>query len=204
MSNLFNLRTDLTPVQTVVDAIRAVDVPAITADIATVDTVVDLIRSDDFPAAGAALAAIDALCVTIDTEVDAIRSVDVPALTAEIAAVKPRGKLKYAGGVHIWNGYQDLLPITGSGKVLVLGGSQETGAGLLRLTLDGTVWTSGLIAAEASYFGVGRLGDTVALICDPADPYEFINIEFDTSLLLEGNSQSGVNGLAWHIIYIET
>ncbi len=47
MSNSYNLAVDLAPVQTVVDAIRAVDVPAIIADIGTVDAAVDDISEID-------------------------------------------------------------------------------------------------------------------------------------------------------------
>ena len=59
MGNFFYGTVDLSPVQTVVDAIRAVDVPVITAEIATVDTVVDAIRATDVPTITGDIAALN-------------------------------------------------------------------------------------------------------------------------------------------------
>ena len=80
MGNVRTIKVDLSPVQVVVDAIRATDVVNLTTDIASNKTVVDLIRGTDVPALAAEH-------VAIDTVVDAIRAVDFPATDSLIGTV---------------------------------------------------------------------------------------------------------------------
>jgi len=155
MSNSYNISVapDIAAVQAVVDAIRAVDVPAITGDIATVDAVADAIRAVDVPAVTADIA-------VVDTVVDAIRATDVPGINTNIGNIMPVILYQLTNDVLHSNDADDASAYVVATKVkeivCAITGTLRINFELQMVKMDGDLYSRGQIYKNGVAHGTER------------------------------------------------
>jgi len=186
----------------------AVDLSGVLAGIATIDTVVDAIRAVDVPA-------LQAEHVLIDAVVDAIRATDVPTITAAIAAIpSPRGTLKREDQTSTASTYEEVINVTGSGKLLIVwmeSDSANATIDFVQITIDGTAYEFGNgMTADTKYALLLPDFDTLAteiLTEDSGTVVEeprLLNFEFNTSLFIGVRRSTGSNNIGRvRFLYIE-
>lgn len=219
MANSFNISVKpeiaaavvkIDAIDTVVDAIRATDVPGINTNINanetkidTIDTMLNLVRFTDFPAIAAEINANETKIDTIDGIVDAIK------LKTDLIPQNVRGSYNAHMKITALSDFQVVIDITGTGILYKLAINCTDGADTIELKLN----IDGKYENLVSY-----TGDTVIQVVYPASamttanalhllPYPSItsdvnlfNMHFDTSLNIQirrsagtaGNVQAGV------------
>ena len=198
MANSFNisvlpqiaaLETKVDTIDTVVDAIRATDVPALDTKLTIIDTVADQIRDIDVPNIQAN---IDANETKIDAETAIIADIhdtDLPAVSALISALPQtvRAALQVDSTDLTSTSYVDLVNISDSGLLYIIW--VDTPAGdtcTFKITIDGIVSTELTVLADAlNYiFPLRSLGATLEL--DKQTEHIMFHLQFQTSLLIQG------------------
>jgi len=187
MSNSFNISV-------------APEIAAVSALILVVDTVVDNIRATDVPN-------IQTNIDANETKIDANKTV-VDAIQAKTDLIPQdfRGTLKSYGITTVSTSFVDVANITGkSGKILFVHLSgHSTGEAQIRMTIDGTVWAVYSLAGAGTLMYVtpapSPYDDTFEWI-GHADPV-YMNLEFLDSVLYEGRSVDG-NSMGFKMIVIE-
>jgi len=193
MGNSFNIAADLGPtnalitiVDAVVDNIRAVDVVNLANQNTAIDLVVDAIRAVDVPA-------LSDQNVAIDTVVDAIRATDITTITNAITAKKIRGELKHVTNTTTAADYEDLLNISGSGKLVAIimdiriADENER----LRLTIDNEVFNHIILDGIAKKFICFDTNSSQNKDLKAYDTPVFFNTEFNTALRIEHYRSAG-------------
>jgi len=135
------LAAQIVVVDTVVDAIRAVDVPALAAEhvvidneIAVIDAVVDDIRDTDLPA-------VDALVTANGVILADIHDTDLPAVITAIANKKVMSQLKRYQGSTSSTTYVTAIDITGSGMLYWVQVNKDASTQIhTNITIDGVVY----------------------------------------------------------------
>ncbi len=176
MANGINLAVDLAPIQTVVDAIRAVDVPLL-----------------------------DAEHLAIITDTQAIRTVDVPAITDAIAARIVRGEFKYVYDASTSATYNDVLNISGgSGKIMAMMNTSQAGVTqLIRFTFDSITMTEYTLVGNATEAIAYEAGVGAAFAFIGIVGQFLLNIDFKNSVQIEHKRTVGATEARLGIYYIE-
>lgn len=222
MANSFNISVKpeiaaavvkIDAIDTVVDAIRATDVPGINTNINanetkidTMDTIVDAIKAIDDVLLSRVTdnVATEAKQDTIDGIVDAIK------IKTDATPQNVRGDFSAANIGSASTDWIDLLNITGSGKLIKLNMSSQHAdtTFYVQMTIDGVISTV-----------LSKLGDTADYIIIPrcyshSDKIELMfvtligadvnlfNTEFSTSLLIQVKSGAeGGTGYIYSLVY---
>jgi len=160
MANNYNLAVNLAPVQAVVDAIRATDVPTL-----------------------------GALITTVDTVVDAIRATDIATITTAITNKAIKGNHTRVTNHTTSGSYVDLVNITDIGVLtgVMFWCVGAAGNVDMRITIDGIAYEFNTFSALATtcywvYFEQGAAG---VIFLVPSTTHIPIAAEFDTSLRIE-------------------
>lgn len=162
-------------------------IAALEAKVDIVDTVVDAIRATDVPNIQTNIDANETKIDTVDTVVDAIKlkTDDLPYLF--------RGAYNSASLTTTNAAFQTVLDIpTGSGIItnLIVKCYDAADTLELKLTLDGTVFTTLSHTGATTTLFVMKHIDDALVICATAE-YWHINLEFSTSLKLELRRSAG-------------
>lgn len=220
MANSFNISVKpeiaaavvkIDAIDTVVDAIRATDVPGINTNINanetkidSIDTMVTLVRFTDFPAIAAEINANETKIDTIDGIADAIK------LKTDAMPQLVRGDFKAANLNIASTDWVDLVNVTGSGKLIKLNiGSQHADTTVyVQMTIDSVTSTVlSQIGDVADHIVIPRCyshSDKIELIVVAligADVNLF-NVEFSTSLLIQVKSGAEAgSGYVYSLVY---
>nr|MQY77995.1 hypothetical protein [Bacteroidota bacterium] len=161
MSNSFSIsvkpeiaavKTDTADIRTDVTAIHDTDLPAVETKIDVIDTTVDAIRAVDHAIIDGKLDTIDAEVEAVDTVVDAIK------LKTDATPQNVRGTLTIGYVSTNESGYQDVLNITGHGKLISLIMICDDNADQVevQVTIDGVdakhLWHTGDMILQRCYF----------------------------------------------------
>ena len=172
-------------------------IAALEAKVDIVDTVVDTIRATDVPAIQTNIDANETKIDTIDSVVDAIK------IKTDAMPQMVRGSFTIAGMNYGGDTQTNLVNVTGSGKLLQMSIACST-AGLtveLQTTIDGVA--SALITHTGDtenmiVYPVARIASNTILqfLTILASSYDnnFSNIEFDTSLQIQIRRSAGPGG----------
>lgn len=167
------------------------------AQITTVDTVVDAIRAVDVPGLSAEHGVIDAV-------VDAIRATDITTITNAIANKSIRGGFEFAyyDAVPGDTNYHDVVNENTPGKLFVVIGKFITSGGQVRITIDGEVSNPCTLAVATNYY-IGILKDATSHQFDIQRESEYVRmeIEFTTALRVEIKQGTGTNHMSCVVLY---
>lgn len=207
MSNSFNisvspeiaaLEAKVDIIDTIVDDIRDVDLPAHDTKLTTVDTVVDQIRDIDVPNIQSNIDANETKIDTIDGIVDAIK------LKTDATPQNVRGSYIRIRGAMASDTYTPLVDVTGHGILynLIIGLENNLDTVEMLLTLDGTAWSSithtGDLIGQALVPVVDILpSDTFRKVPCPPDEPVLLFLEFNTSLLIQYRRTPGILAAAY-------
>ncbi len=231
MANTFNisvapeiaaLEAKINIVDTVVDLIRGTDVVNLSSAIANNSTAIGLIRTED-------VVALDSKLTIIDTVADNIRNIDVPNIQANIDsnetkidtldtvadAIKlktdlipqnVRGEFIHRIHGHSSTDYTDSINITGHGKLLYISiHSINTVDMDLLITIDGTAFNVLSAVGDDSYHPVildqSLAGLNLQYITAADARNTLLNIEFDTTLLIQTKRTGDAGTVTVQIIY---
>jgi len=188
----------VTTVDTVVDAIRAVDVPTLVAEHAALGGVVDAIRAVDVPALAAEHLIIDNEIAVIDGIVDNILVDTDATIPAAIGAIEIRGVLTR----YVYNAtpgdtvFHDVCNISGSGKLVSFAAQGATTNAVVKVTIDGEASNEKNFAQGAANFIV-RTNSSTSFTIDAIEDPKMTNMrmEFRNSLLIQIKQTTGTNHL---------
>lgn len=166
--------------------------------IAGVQTVVDEIRAIDVPA-------LALQNTNIDTVVDAIRATDIATITNAIAAKAIRGTFKRAYHLTVNVAFEDVLNLTStSGKLLyIIANSPAGDTQRVKLTVDGMVGDERSIDGEATKVISFLISANDTFNVEFYDLPYFYSVEFKDSLKVEHRRSAGAGNNKCLVFYIE-
>lgn len=180
MSNSFSQQTDLTTVL---------------ANIATVDTVVDTIRAVDVPNLAAQNTAIDAV-------VDAIRATDITTITTAISNKKIMGEFKRFDNANPGAVYENCVAVTGSGLLNYVSFITDVnGAGMGIITIDSMPCGEFTIGNSEICFIVPTYDVTWSVLFEKSTTRFILNFPYQNSLNIQYKSSAA--SFTAHIGYTE-
>ena len=205
MSNSFNisvkpeiaaLEAKVDIIDTEVDTIRATDLPGIDTKVDTIDTVVDAVRATDVPNIQTDIAANETKIDAIDTVVDAVK------LKTDLLPQNVRGAF-YSRFIQTTSGtYVDIVNLTGHGILLkiTLNVLNLNDTASVLVTIDGNalpeITHTGDVLHMNAYPEQGNVPNNSCLWtledCTGANA-NLINLEFNTSLLVQIKRSAGAN-----------
>lgn len=185
------LAAQVTVVDMIVDAIRAVDVPGLAAEHLAIGTVVDDIHDVDLPA-------VDAIVTANGVILADIHDTDLPAVLTAVNTLNMRGAFtrtaysQVPGDVN----WHDALNVTNPGKLVYLAAQFTTTNGKIRVTLDGTASNDLTVAHTAvSFIKISNTAASFQLVVQAHDHNVYLNLEFNTSLRIEVQQTNGANSM---------
>lgn len=201
------LETKIDIIDTVVDTIRATDVPNIQTNIDANETKIDLIRGTDVPNIQTNIDANETKIDTIDGIVDAIKT------KTDATPQKIRGNLSFPYAQTTFDVLLDVCNITGQGKLNYINISTSNVASTVELTIiiDGVTGTlvthtgdnliMRVFPMDSDYSGSSfTFGKTVLTTSDA----NLINLEFDTSLHIQLRRSAGPVANVYAICCVNT
>jgi len=172
-TGFISMAPQIAAVQTVVDAIRATDVPVLTAGIAT-----------------------------IAADTNNIRTVDVPAIDAAITAKVRRGQFKVGYLTTAETTSQDVINITGSGQLYRIACEAVSQELRIIVTIDGVAGSERSLTADTTGFlgfkDPPSVTDDLWFECSEELPD--ISVEYKTSLRVQIRCALG-GGTAKGLVY---
>ncbi len=200
--------TDLPAVKTVVDANEVILVDVHDTDLPAVKTVVDAnavilvdVHDTDLPAVKTVVDATGVKADNLQTMLTDIHDTDLPAVLAAVVALVLRGELELGSLTHDIGAAQEVINITGSGKIIGLWAWSTNGATQIAvdMTIDGRPFNSGWGAQVVSTPYV--LGYEYNEILPATGEYHPMNIGYQDTLRVRTTRGGAVNNVSCYVIY---
>ncbi len=173
--------TDLPGVETIVTQtglllidVHDTDLPAVKGAVDDNGVILVDVHDTDLPA--------------VKTDTGNIRGTDIGTITDAITAKMIRGEFESTHLKNPGGAFTEVLNITGSGKLIMLGiATDATGGGRVKLVIDGRQYQSGIIVPGADnwYFALEPSEDAWQGMLQEQNTPVMINMEFQDSLVVE-------------------
>jgi len=174
----------------------SIEIAALAAQVVTVDTVVDAIRAVDLPAINVNINANETKIDIIDTVVDAIRATDVPVLAALLVKERINAVTSACRLDNATVNYEDVLNLTGRAGIIKAIYCTASGGAMAWVTVrvdGGALWSTAIAAGATKTVKLSEDPAGTEVVVEGGNTSNFVlNLKFHDSVHIQFKSGEAV------------